>query len=148
MTGRKPALSREFLQPSQVGEPVNRPFLGMGMIVVADMAGALVLQQHAPPRDLAVWVLGIAASLSAIGGAIYHAVRRFWAKGAIAGLTIGLVSLVATYFYVDWRFTLTDSIASPEFLLPLFVGALPGVGLYYAMMRSELVADDEVAAER
>ena len=150
MATRKPALSGEFLQPSNPGEPINAPFLGMAMILVADMIGALVLHRHAGRADWAAWVLVLAAVLSAAGGAVYHPIRRFWARGAIAGLSIGVVSLVLTYFYVDWRFTLTDWISSAEFLFPMAVGALPGAGLYYALMRHETVEceDPEPAVER
>ena len=55
---------------------------------------------------------------------------------------VGVGALVTTAYYVEFRFRFTAWIASAEFLLPAFVGALPGIGLYVQLMRHEVVADE------
>jgi len=141
MALRRPALSREFIEPSKPNEKLNRPFMGMALIILADMLGAFFLLERELPREWVPRILALVIGLCAAGGALYHPVRRFWLKGLVAGLAVGLLSLVTTYFYMGWRFSLTGSVWSAEMLLPLALGSLPGVGLYYLMMRDETVDD-------
>jgi len=139
MKQTRPALSKEFIRPSLRNEEINRPTGGLLMIVVADMLGALVLQQDSPPRHWVLPIVAVALVITTIGGAIYHPIPRFWMRGAFAGLLIGTISLATTFYYVKWRVGVSHWIVSAEFIIPLGIGALPGISVYYLMMRNETV---------
>jgi hypothetical protein len=147
----RPALSKEFIRPSLRNQEINRPTGGLLMIVGAVVIGALVLQLDRPPREWVLPIIAVVLTSATIGGAIYHPIRRFWMRGACAGLLIGAISLATTFFYLKWR--VGDShfmgseelhfLVSVELLIPSGVGALPGITVYYLMMRNETVDESK-----
>jgi hypothetical protein len=141
----KSALAREYVAPSQPNEPPNRPQLGMVVMLGAVMIGALVLSRR-PDDVVAWWTVGIVTVASAFAGAVYHPMNKYWVKGLVAGAVTGVCALVATHYYVEMRFGMSDWISSAEFLIPAFLGGLPGIGLYIQLMRHEVV-DDEAQGE-
>jgi hypothetical protein len=139
MKQTRSALSKEFIRPSLRHEEINRPMGGLLLIGLAGMGGGLMLQDLSPPREWVLRIIAVALIIATVGGAIYHPIRRFWMGGAFAGFVIAAVSLVTTFFYVRWRAGVFAVMWSGEFIIPLGIGALPGIGMYYLMMRNETV---------
>lgn len=138
-------MSKDLLSPSQAHEKANAPQKGMLLIVGSVTLGAYILTRR-PSESTAVWVIAGVAVLSAIGGAIYHPVRRFWLRGLVAGVVVGICALVATLYYIEMRFKWTGWVNSIELLLPLFIGSAPGIALYVQMMSRQTITDAEAEA--
>ena len=140
----KSALSQEFVRPNGLREKINRPQVGLCLLLLSVMFGSLMLSE-VRTKDFVPWIIGGVAIVCAGAGALYHPINRFWMKGAVSGLVAGLGALVVTYYYLEWRFRLTGSIWSFEFVLSSLAGALPGIGLYGLLMRHEVVDERDVA---
>ncbi len=96
-----------------------------------------------PNLGLGGW-LPVAAAGGAVAGAIYHPGFRYWSVGAPCGALVGVGVLLATYYYCQWL----DRVSNVDVAVALLVGCLPGLALYYLVLRSLTLAgpDDEPPA--
>jgi hypothetical protein len=88
MKGRRRALSVEYLHPGSgaLRGGVSRQVLAMVILTVAILFGGKALDVLGSERDVLQWVVGILVLSGATAGALYHPVRRFWWRGALAGI--------------------------------------------------------------
>ena len=146
MTDRKPATAPEYLAPrGGHRDPVTRQTVALTLIIVPTMFGAFALYRLGTDPQTLGWTAGFVICLGALGGWIHHPVRRFRVRGAMAGGLAAAGALLATYLYVDWRGGEQKPI-SEEFMIPLVIGAAPGLYVYYALLRAERVAPWEEPA--
>ena len=140
MNDRKPASAREYLAPPQGKRaPVTRQTFGMTLIIVPAMFGAFALYRLGVDQGDRLWIATIALVCGAIGGWIHHPVRRFRVKGAMAGILAAAGALVVTYYYVEWRGGDQKFKVFEELLIPIAIGAAPGVFVYYSLLKEEQV---------
>lgn len=89
-----------------------------------------------PHKSLAAWAV-ICALFGALFGALYYPDRRWWAVGVLPGALMGLLSLGAVYYYTQSR----HEVFSAELFLIALIAMLPGMALYYVLMRALALED-------
>ena len=129
-------------RPQGVRDPVNRHTLAIALVVVPVVFGALALNVLGTDAGTLGWVLGAAAILGAIGGWLHPPAQSLRLRGAVSGVVIATGALAATYAYVAWRGGDRKVRFGHELVLPTAFGGLPGVALYYALVRGHKVQGD------
>jgi hypothetical protein len=81
----------------------------------------------------------ILAGAGAVAGAIYHPVRRFWWRGAVAGVLVMGGAFAAIRAYQRLR----PEPVGYEFAVVALVGAIPGIVAYYFLMRHQRVGTQD-----
>jgi len=118
-------------------DPVTRQTLALTMMLIAPLCGALALSRLGTDPETMRWVAGFVIGLGAVAGWIHHPVRRFRIRGAVAGALAGGGALLLTYLYVEWRGGDQKIRVMEELLIPLAIGAAPGLWMYYFLLRNE-----------
>src|SRR4051812_49771859 len=103
------------------------------------MFGAFALYRLGTDSATLGWVTSLVLSCGALGGWIHHPVRRFRRRGATAGVLAAGGALFVTYLYVDWRGGDQKVMVGEELLIPIAIGAAPGLYFYYSLLRDEHV---------
>lgn len=119
-------------------DPINRHTLAIALIVAPVTFGTFALAALGADASTLAWVVGGIAILAALGGWLHPPDRSLRFKGALAGVAIALGALGAAYAYTLWRGNDRRDRrvrAGYNLLLPIIVGGLPGVGLYYKLVR-------------
>jgi hypothetical protein len=116
-------------------EPVNRHTLAIALIAGPVIFGALSLRVLGADPSTLAWVSLFVAVPAAIGGWVHPPLRVLRPRCAVAGVVIAAGALAATYGYLMWRGREFEVRYGLEFILPLVIGGLPGVALYYALVR-------------
>jgi hypothetical protein len=116
-------------------DPVNRHTLAIALIVAPVIFGAMTLRVLGADSSTLVWTLVGVAVPAAIGGYVHPPLRSLRLRASLAGVAIAAGALAATYGYMTWRGDDYEVRYGLEFILPIVVGGLPGVALYYALVR-------------
>jgi ABC-type xylose transport system permease subunit len=139
MNRNKPALSAEFVSPGHHGGPVSRQTIALGALVVTVLLGKKAADVLGWDRDVTVALVAVLAVVGALAGALYHPVARFWWRGTLAGIMVAGGAFLAHMMYARVR----PEAWSLEFAVIAALGSVPGVLLYAALMRGEVVAPGE-----
>ena len=144
MKQKRRALSQEYLDPGRTAfrGGVKRQVVGITLVTVPLVFGGKAIDVLGDGGAVLRWVAGILACAGAVGGALYHPVRRFWWRGAVAGVVVTAGACAMYRFYQRLR----PEPFGPEFAVVAFLGALPGVFVYYLLMRHQYVAEAELSA--
>jgi hypothetical protein len=141
VSDRKSATSSKYMVATGgLNDPVTRQTVAIVLIMVPSVCGAIALYRLGTNPVTLEWVTGVVMSFGALGGWIHHPVRRFRVRGALAGILAAGGALLAMYFYVAWRGGEQKVLFNFELLIPLVIGAAPGVYAYYSLLRGETVA--------
>ena len=116
-------------------DPVNRHTLAIALVGAPVVFGAFALSALGTDATTLAWVLGSVALLGAIGGWLHPPARSLRLRGAVSGVVIATGALAATYLYVNWRGGDRKVRVGYELVLPSAIGGVPGVLLYYALVR-------------
>ena len=116
-------------------DPINRHTLAIALIVAPVIFGALTLRVLGADALTLAWVSAAVAVPAAIGGWVHPPSRSLRPRGVVAGITIAAGALAATYAYLTWRGDNYEVRFGLEFVLPIVIGGLPGVALYYGLVR-------------
>ncbi|HEX8162027.1 MAG TPA: hypothetical protein VF538_09155 [Pyrinomonadaceae bacterium] len=111
----------------------------LGLLAVGTGIPALELNGFGrllPQFDLATWACVCAAG-GALAGAFYLPDRRFRLAGLLPGALASVFSLFAVYYYTQQR----SEVFSIELILVSLVAMLPGILLYYFIMRGQAGGD-------
>ena len=130
-------------RPQGVRDPVNRHTLAIALVAAPVVFGAFALNALGADAATLGWVLGTVAILGAIGGWLHPPARRLRVRGAVSGVVIATGALAATYVYVTWRGGDRKVRFGHELVLPTALGGLPGVALYYALVRGHKAQGDD-----
>ena len=148
MSERKQATSPEYMAPAQRHrDPVTRQTLAIAFITVPAIFGAFTLSRLGTDAGTLQWVVPLVVGLGAFGGWIHHPVRRFRQKGAAAGVLVSAGALTLTYLYVTWRGGDRKILSGTELMIPIALGAAPGLYYYYSLLRDEQVGPWETPPE-
>ena len=79
------------------------------------------------------------AGLSILGSLLFFCLiypeRRYWYMGIASGLFTGPLVAITTYYYAVWR----ESLWKLEIFIPVLVGSIPGLLLWYFPLRKVVV---------
>jgi hypothetical protein len=125
-----------------VRDPVNRHTLAIALIVTPVVFGSFALNALGTDAATLGWVLGAVTILAGVGGWLHPPVRSLRVRGALSGVVIATGALAATYAYVAWRGGDRKVRFGHELVLPTAVGGLPGMALYYALIRAHKTQGD------
>lgn len=78
------------------------------------------------------WCILLAA-LGGIGAGLLHE-KEHRIPAAVAGLVMGVATLLALYYYIVGQFRQREEIATVELYVPFCYGLLPGVALFYGLV--------------
>ena len=109
----------------------------MAIMIVPIVIAGKVLDALGSDRSTLTSVVLALVSAGAVGGALYHPIRRFWWRGALAGVLIVCGSFAMCRAYQRVR-------ANPvgyEFAVVALAGSIPGIVAYYFLMRHQRVAE-------
>jgi hypothetical protein len=81
-------------------------------------------------------VAAIAAVCCTIAFCLYYTDRRFWFAGILPGLITGPIVTYFTHWYTAER----QQLWNVEIMVPVLVGVLPGLLLYYVSLRTLVLA--------
>ena len=126
---------RYLSERQSLREPVNRHTLAIALIVTPVIFGALTLRILGTDTSTLAWVLAVVAVPAAIGGWRHPPLRSLRLRTAVAGIVIAAGALAATHVYLKWRGDAYEVRSGTELVLPTVIGGLPGVLLYYALVR-------------
>jgi hypothetical protein len=132
----KRALNKDVLSANE-GESNTRMNVALGAVLGTSVIGALVMRDHG--MALLEPLVFLASAGGALGGALFHPIRRYWRKGLACGVLVNLGGMAATYFYMLPRTTVWNY----ELVIPLAVGGAPGALLYWLLMRREVVGSSQ-----
>jgi hypothetical protein len=136
--GRR-ALTAEFLHPGRatLRGGTSRQVLAIAIFTVAVLFSGKALQVLGSDRDVLQWVAAILLGSGALAGALYHPLVRFWWRGAIAGA----VAVASSFAFLSWYSTMRPEPLGLEFAIVVFLGAVPGMLVYYFLMRHQVVEE-------
>jgi hypothetical protein len=141
MTDWKPATASEYMEPAQgPRDAVTRQTLALALMIVSPLCGALALYRLGVDSVTVRWAAGLVIGFGALAGWIHHPVRRFRVRGAMAGGVAAGGALLGEYLYLAWRGGDQKIWLVEELLIPLAIGAAPGLYMYYVLLREERVA--------
>ncbi len=129
-------------RPQGVRDPVNRHTLATALVAAPVIFGAFALNALGTDAVTLGWVLGAVAILGGVGGWLHPRARFLRVRGAVSGVVIATGALAATYVYVTWRGGDRKVRFGHELVLPTVLGGLPGVALYYALVRAHKIQGD------
>jgi hypothetical protein len=114
-------------------DPVSRRTAGLAVIVVPVIFGAFALNLLGSDRDTIFWVCGLVAGFGGVGGWILGRGHPTRIMSAVAGVTAALGALAGTLAYVSFRGGPNKVRFGAELVLPMVLGSVPGVLVYYGL---------------
>ena len=114
---------------------MSRQTIVLAALVAVVIFGGKALDVLGTDADI-LWPLGaVLVTVGAVSGAVYHPIRRFWWRGAVAGVVVVMGSFASHRLHASVR---PDPL-SLEFAVVAMLGALPGVCVYYLLMHRQVV---------
>jgi hypothetical protein len=133
------ALQRKYIDPGHRRGPVSRQTIALAALVVVVLFGNKAVDVLGTEPDVLWGVAAILVPVGAAAGALFHPVVRFRWRGAISGVVVAGGAFAAQRLYSRLR----PEQFGHEFAVVALVGALPGVALYYLLMRGQTLRRDE-----
>jgi hypothetical protein len=121
-----------------LGGTVSRQIVAIAIMVVPIVFAGKFLDALGSDSTTLTSVVLVFVGAGAVGGAIYHPIRRFWWRGALAGVLIVCGSFAVCRAYQ----TVRPNPFGHEFAVVALVGSVPGIVAYYFLMRHQRVTED------
>ena len=138
------ALRSDYVDPGHRRGPVSRQTIALAVLVMVVLFGNKAVDVLGTEPDVLLWTATILVTVGAVTGALFHPVRRFWWRGAISGVLVAAGAFGAHRLYSRMR----PEPFGHEFAVVALLGAIPGVALYFALMRGQTVGRDRAKAGR
>lgn len=137
MERRRHPLSQEYLDPGRTAlrGAVSRQILAIMLVCTPMFLAAKLLDVLGDDLWVVQWVTAMLVLAGAAGGALYHPVRRFWWRGTVSGVVVTAGAFAAYRTYQRLR---PDPFGY-EFAIVALMGAVPGLLVYYLLMRQQHV---------
>ena len=107
----------------------------LAALVAVVIFGGKALDVLGTQSDVLLTLGAVLVVVGAATGAAFHPIRRFWWRGAVAGVVVVIGAFVAHRLHAIVR----PEPLGPEFAVVGMLGALPGVWVYYLLMRHQVV---------
>jgi hypothetical protein len=129
------ALRGEYVNPGHRQGPVSRQTIALAALLIVVLFGNKAVDVLGAERDIVLGTAAILVASGAVAGAFFHPVRRIWWRGSLSGVLVACGAFAAHRFYGRVR----PEQFGHEFAVVALVGAIPGIALYYVLMRGQAV---------